>query len=299
MVHVTRSPNNEWNPHLEELPRNPGEGNIAWGDRAARAMDAYGIDAWTYLVLLGGADTMAFRLRVAQSHLRSDMLPSFWSHALLVLLKDAQSVRAADAVYVPLLQPEDGPFSPAENGVVNRPLEEFDDPERYPNIAVLALPVAQQQIEERLTSFRRSRATLDSLEHVLRWLAFAWGVAKTGNPLHDNFGLPSACMLETLCGAAGFDLTPGLESRASCPEAIWAAFGRWHRYYEATARIPAGRYSIQHLFPILEIGRPIPASQESRDAKTVQVNSPSPTSNDPQAPSLAKTRDSKKRTRRS
>jgi hypothetical protein len=50
-------------------------------------------------------------------------------------------------------------------------------------------------------------------------------------------------------GAAGFDLTPGLESRASCPEAIWQAAKWWHKYYEDQKRAPlSGAYCCGHAF---------------------------------------------------
>ena len=89
----------------------------------------------------------------------------------------------------------------------------------------------------------------------MRWLAFCWGSARTSNPLHENYGIPSACMLEIACAAARFDLTPGLEARASCPEAIWAAAKHWQDYYEKTTdgnRSPKGRYWTPHHYPIFE-----------------------------------------------
>ena len=66
---------------------------------------------------------------------------------------------------------------------------------------------------------------------IVRWLAFVWGVARTPNPLMDGMGIPSAAMLEIVIGAVDFDLTPGLESRSSCPEAISQAAKYWHEYY--------------------------------------------------------------------
>jgi hypothetical protein len=58
---------------------------------------------------------------------------------------------------------------------------------------------------------------------ILRWLAFVWGAAGAGNPLYESMGIPSAAMVEVVFVELGFDLTPGLESRASYPEAIWQA----------------------------------------------------------------------------
>jgi hypothetical protein len=244
---------------------------MQWGLRAARAMAAAGPDAWTYIVLLGGSDTLSFRLRIAQSQLRRDMLPSFWSEAVLVELERG-SLEGARALHVPLAQPAGPAFSPHENGVVSRPLADFDDVQSYPNIALIALPIPQANIVKRVEDFKRSRATLDALEHVLRWLAFSWGVARTGNPLHENYGLPSACMLETVCAAENFDLTPGLESRASCPEAIWSAAGYWHDYFQKTSgKVPFGRFWHPHHYPINEPPR---AAGSPGGTKPVRVRKP-------------------------
>ena len=265
MVRQARSTSIVRNPNFTELARANGQGNVAWGARAAIQMRAAaGPDEWTYIALLGGSDTLSFRLRVAQSHLRRDMLPSYWSEAILIQLNSA-TLKGAQAVYVPLAQPGGSAYSPHENGVVSGPLSDFDDSDRYPNIALIALPVPQQKIMARVEAFRRSRSSLDALEHVLRWLAFAWGVARTGNPLHENYGLPSACMLETVCAAEDFELTPGLESRASCPEAIWASAIYWHDYFGKTGerKVPFGRYAIGHEYPIVE---PNPSPQPSAPA---------------------------------
>ncbi|MGF6351340.1 hypothetical protein [Variovorax sp. W2I14] len=271
MLRQARSGSTQRNPQFSEFEREAREKNTQWGARAVAEMQTGGSSDWTYIVLLGGSDSMSFRVRVAQSHLRSDMLPSYWSQALLVELK-RDSVVKANAIHVPLLQPDGLEFAARTNGVVVQPLTDFDDPIRFPNIAVVAIPVSQALILQCVESFRRSRPTLDALEHVVRWLAFAWGAARTPNPLHDNYGLPSSCMLETVCAAANFDLTPGLESRASCPEAIWATARYWQAYIEKfSGRAPAGRYWRPHTYPITEphdaATPPRPAGKSGQPAK--------------------------------
>lgn len=252
MLRQVQSSSREKNPKFIPLARKAGESNTEWGTRAVAQMKTGGSDKWTYVVLLGGSDSMAFRLRVAQSHLRSDMLPSFWSNSILVELVGG-SVANAHAVHVPLTQPAGPEFSTRTNGVVVQPLTDFDDPAQFPNIAVIALPVPQAEVLKSVETFKRSRSTLDALEHVLRWLAFAWGAARTPNPLHENYGLPSACMLETVCAAAKFDLTPGLEARASCPEAIWVSALFWQNYFQTfSGDVPTGRYFTPHAYPIVE-----------------------------------------------
>ncbi|MFN0183212.1 MAG: hypothetical protein ACKVQR_05260 [Aquabacterium sp.] len=252
MLRQMRSTSSGANPRLTELARADNEDNLAWGARAVAAMRAGGSEDWTHVVLLGGTDMMSFRLRVAQSHLRRDMLPSYWSESIVVKLQ-GPAIGRARALHVPLLQPADGPFATRTNGVVERPLKHFADPQRWPNIAVIALPVQQALVLEKIDAFRKSRGMLDALEHILRWLAFCWGAARTANPLHDGIGLPSACMLETACAAAQFDLTPGLESRASCPEAIWVAARHWQDYFQEFAQgQPVGCYWTPHRYPIDE-----------------------------------------------
>lgn len=284
MVMQVRALGQDKNRKFTSLAREASETNTQWGARAVAEMSSGGPDQWTYIALLGGSDSMAFRLRVAQSHLRRDMLPSFWSEAVLVAL-EGESLDGARAIHVPLMQPEGPEFATRTNGVVERPLTDFDDPRRYPNIALIALPIPQADLLARVEAFKRSRSTLDALEHILRWLAFAWGAARTPNPLHDNYGLPSACMLETICAAEKLDLTPGLESRASCPEAIWVAARYWQNYYKQfLGSEPVGRYWAPHLYPIeepveAESSTGLPAAfraAEARGAKKAAPGKPVP-----------------------
>ena len=196
----------------------------------------------TYLVLLGGADTLAFRVRVAQPP-RPDMRPSLWSHSLLVKLR-GPSLRNAQAISVPLSSRRPGLSARRERRRRN-PADGFRLPSAFrtspspPCRPPEPHPPAGRHVPQRAL-------LLDGLEHVRAGsAAFSGAWHATGNPLHDNYGLPSACMLEIVCAAEDFELTPGLESRVSCPEAIWASLLRhWHEYYEKTGdrKVPYGRY---------------------------------------------------------
>ncbi len=253
MLRKAQSHTNERNPQVVELARQADEGNVAWCDRAIAQMSLVNSEDWTCIALLGGKDTVSFRVRVAQSQMRPDLLPSYWSEAAILDRGRQASLARAQALYVPLIQPDTRPFPAADNGVVARPFAHFDDPGLFPNIALIAIPVAQAGVIKRVDAFRSARSTLDALEHLLRWLAFCWGVARSSNPLLENVGIPSSCMLETVFAAENFDLTPGLESRASCPEAIWSAALYWHEYFRQTTEAeaePAGRYAIGHGYDI-------------------------------------------------
>ena len=56
------------NEDLKEVKAGKSEGNVRWLER---------VKATEGLILLGGASVAHFRLRVAQSHIRRDFMPSF------------------------------------------------------------------------------------------------------------------------------------------------------------------------------------------------------------------------------
>ncbi|MEO6677747.1 MAG: hypothetical protein ABIO21_10250 [Pseudomonas sp.] len=249
MAHAHNSSAEISNPRYKELKRNKQENNEQWMHRAIKKLDL-SLENWSYIALFGGRDIMAFRLRVAQSHLRSDLLPSYWSEAALIKV-DGDNLTAT---HVPLFQPERDEFATKRNGVVEQPLSHFTSAERWENISVIALPVPQATILQAIETFKHSRSPVDSLEYVLRWLAFSWGAGRTANPIHEGIGLPSATMLEVAYNAVQFDLTPGLESRASCPEYLWIMAKYWYPYYEqvGSKETPRGYFFTPDSFSIRE-----------------------------------------------
>lgn len=186
------------------------------------------------VLLLGGSDVIAFRLRVAQSHLRDDLLPSFWSQAGIVV---------SDETFLSV--PLDDLLSPREvpplNGIQECPFAAYDDPRRYPNIAVLNFAEPSEAVVEHTRGLQGQRSAIDLPQLLVAWLAFAWGAGTAGNPLLQNTGIPGAALVETAYGIAGIELTPGVASIASCPEAIWQSAIWWHEYYERTADAPVAR----------------------------------------------------------
>jgi hypothetical protein len=241
MLNIISSTASNPSPVFIESPRQAGEDNLRWLGRHPPSGNQQ-----TTLLLVGGRSPTAFRLRVAQSHLRHDLTPSHWSH--IMLLGESARSTGRTAVYEISLEPAAGfGFPPPSNAVQRRELEAYRSPRAYPNIALLRIPISPSEVMRALDRFQRQRAVVDALELLLRWLAFAWGVGRAGNPLLDGQGLPSAAMLETVLAAVGFDLTPGLESRASCPEAIWQASKWWHEYYiRENRQAPSGAYYVGH-----------------------------------------------------
>ena len=224
------------NTRFEQLESERG-GNMAWIEAALKG-DALRGEGDTLLLLLGARDLYGFRLRVAQAHARSDLLSSDWSHVAL-LSQPAGEIGAAELVEVSLSPPRGFGWPVPTNGVQRTPLKRYGSARAYPNIALVRLPLEWRAVTERLALFQQERRTLDVNHAVLVWLGFVWGAGGTANPLLQGVGIPSAAMVEAVVGAAGYELTPGIESAASCPEAIWQTCRWWHRYYEDAGDRPA------------------------------------------------------------
>ncbi|HJQ25280.1 MAG TPA: hypothetical protein VKA60_15275 [Blastocatellia bacterium] len=241
MINIISSNATAASDALKKVDRGEGEDNLQW---LARNMPAG--NEQTTLVMVGGTSLTAFRLRVAQSHVRHDLAPSYWSHVML-LGKAAKNPASTTVTEISLEPPQGFAYPPPTNGLQKGKLGQYRDAAQFPNIAILSVPRAPQAVAEALDRFQKQRAVLDGVALIVRWLEYAWGVGRSSNPLVDSIGIPSAAMLEVAVGATGFDLTPGLESRSSCPEAIWQAAKWWHDYYKDQNRLPlTGAYYIGH-----------------------------------------------------
>ncbi len=241
MLNIRSSTAEAPNRAFKEVRRKKSEENLAWLERHL-STDADSIQ----LLLVGGTGAGDFRLRIAQSHLRHDMTPSHWSHVGLVGQSNGEV--GDTLVYEIALEPEHGfGFAAPTNAVQEGRLGAYADRKRYPNLALLTLPVARAELEDAIARFQHQRSVLDATELVLLWLAFLWGVGRAGNPLLSGNGIPSAAMVEVVLGAVGYEITPGLESRASCPEAIWQAARWWHLFYsEQQQQPPTGAWTTEH-----------------------------------------------------
>jgi hypothetical protein len=222
-------------------------GNVAW---LRRARTAHGIGEPGDVVLIGGASVVDFRVRIAQSHARHDMTPSYWSMAGLI-------ANATTFISVPLSAGVDPSLVPATNAIATLALNDFDDPDQYPNIAIVRFPGAASPVLAAIDRMRTQRSIADLPALVVAWLAFTWGTGGSPNPLLIGLGLPSAVLIETVFGLVDVELTPGLASASSCPEAIWQSVKWWQDFYaqavagEAAGTAPSrdtspwGRYRIR------------------------------------------------------
>ncbi|MEO8604526.1 MAG: hypothetical protein ABI629_18285 [bacterium] len=224
MISIRHSTDTHHNAKLRALPRRKGETNSAW---IARSGIAGGI------LLIGGSSGLDFRLRVAQSHMRSDLLPSLWSQTGLLL-----APRGGAFLSAPLVGHADPALIPSHNAVETCRLRDYDDPDRYPNLALIDFGGDVQSVARRITAIAAQRSIVDLVSLLVPWLGFAWGAGRQGNPLFESNGIPSAVLVETAYGIEGIELTPGLSSQTSCPEAIWQSARWWSSYYERAAAEP-------------------------------------------------------------
>jgi hypothetical protein len=234
MIRMSASKSPSPNEELVRFERHEGEDNVGW---LRRVLDCTDLQDHGAALLLGGRSTTDFRLRAAQAHARSDLNASFWSH--LALLEVSGQDPAASIVHEISLSPPNGfGYPPVSNALQSTPFARYASVKDYPNIALLRLPVAWEKIQEGLKQFALQRPSLDAVELLVAWLAFVWGVGSTPNPLLSGMGIPSASMVEAVVSFAGFELTPGMPSRSSCPEAVWQSAKWWHEYYKKQDKNP-------------------------------------------------------------
>lgn len=227
MLNIYKSDSGEKNKAFKEVEREGSEDNLKW---LARHLG--GGKKNVRLLLVGGRNLSAFRLRVAQAHLRHDFTPSHWSH--VALLGSVKEDIGQTIVHEISLEPPGGFGGVSTSNALQKwKLAAYADSQVYPNVGVVNVPITRASLTEPLVKFQHQRAILDGPQLVLLWLAYVWGAGSADNPLLSGNGIPSSAMIEAVVGAAGFDLTPGTESRASCPEAIYQSAMWWHHYHQS------------------------------------------------------------------
>ncbi|MCI0530230.1 MAG: hypothetical protein L0Y56_22530 [Nitrospira sp.] len=247
MIPTRQADVKKYNPEFREEKRlNKKETNREW---VSRVLANTNLEGW--VLLLGGTSLTDFRIRVAQSQVRHDLTPSHWSHAAIFGSKSG----AKDwNLYEVWLNPRGG-FGdiPRENGVQRGKLSQYNNPESFPNIACINFSIDYKTLDKAVNKFRGQRGLIDIGSLIVQWLAFAWGVGEQGNPLLKGIGIPSAAFVEGVFAGVGIELTPGLSTRSSCPEAIWQSARWWYEFYKSEAiskGTPTGCYVTESKFDI-------------------------------------------------
>lgn len=222
---IGRRPAAEPKPSPTRARPTRARSNRAWLDQARKDFD---LGRPGDVILVGGASVVDYRVRLAQSHARHDLTPSYWSQVGLVKDRDEMYTVSLDSW-------PDPARVPAINAITTVPLSIFDDGWRYPNIALLRFPGAQGSVLNAAWRLQKQRSVADLPALIVEWLGFVWGAGGAGNPLVAGFGVPSAVLVEIAFGLVQVELTPGLASASSCPEAIWQSVKWWQDFYVETA----------------------------------------------------------------
>ncbi len=232
MYPIRRSATDAGNALFDRLARKVGESNLHWFERARAALPDRDGSA---VLLIGGRDVAHFRLRVAQSVARNDLSPSHWSHAALIT-RTSRAWKAGTTLHEIALAPKHGfGWPPERNALASGRLRDYSDPQMFPNVALISVPCDPGAVDEQLEAFARMPLEVDAVALLLSWLNYLWGARDQNNPLERSIGMPGAVLVDTVISSAWRDLTPGLASTASCPEAIWQAVKHWSHYHAQTA----------------------------------------------------------------
>ena len=110
---------------------------------------------------------------------------------------------------------------------------------RYPNIAVVRFPGVTGEVLDAADSLRNQRSIADLPALVVAWLGFVWGTAAAAT--RSSWGWASERRPGRVAfGLVDVELTPGLASASSCPEAIWQSAKWWQDFYTQAARRAEG-----------------------------------------------------------
>ena len=254
MIKQTLSSQSLVQSDIYKMDRIKREPNLEWLKRAYESFALDNIADWSFIVLAGGKDVASFRIRIAQSHLRGDMLPSYWSECALFKIEQ-NDFATASFFNLPLFQPAVATYAPTRNGLIEMPFNKLPTQKDYPNLALLAIPVPQEAILSALADYKKARVSYDAVENILPWLAFVWGAGNASNPLMQQIGFPSAMMLNQVFNANGFDLAPGVNANLSTPETFWSGVKHWQDYYSKTQEnglLPKMRFVVDHMYDIDE-----------------------------------------------
>ncbi len=269
MLSIRESSLSKRNAQLHAWERKqPTESNSSWLARALEAPEFR--ETELAIILIGGRTSLDLSLRFAQSMARYDRSPSSWSEvALLVRQRGKRRTHRCYGMHLPAVQEPmafDGDrrllrnVPTWNNGVQDRVDQAIDNPVNYPNIGVFGFSEARlEAIRHRcgtgnlakaagevIENYCRRADVISGAESAWRWLGYAWGIRGQHNPLSEGLGLPSAMFVESVLSALGVDLTPGLASHSSCPEAIWQTFCWWHTADAADSDKPSGTGETQY-----------------------------------------------------
>lgn len=185
------------------------------------------------ILLVGGVSPRDVVVRHAQAELRLDRLPSYWSHAAVILdWKDGAKPASVIGVEVTLDPPEPEKQVPERNGVTLFRLDHYSNRNRFPNLAFGTICKTKKGLKDEIVTAalnpNRDRLRYRFWEWLGAWASYTYAPAAAENPIAKGIPLPGAAFCEYAYEAAGLDLTPGATAPNACPEHLWTTLLYWH-----------------------------------------------------------------------
>ena len=240
--------------------------NTTFFTDALKTMREQGVGDGAFAIgLVGSSDLPGICLRQAQSVLRVDRRPSFWSHAFIITEPwDGKSPPGRLPIAEVPFFARNGEFpEPANNAVIRTTtLGHYLDRRRDPNVGLFAVASPENGVLKPLSAgsceiVRRAvndpnldRERYDFWDGLGVWQQYFWSGEQLPNPTLAGHPIPSTSFIEMLYEQIGVDLTPAASERNSAPEHIWTSIRWWlqqdvqaHRGVDGT--VVAGCYVIR------------------------------------------------------
>ena len=178
--------------------------------------------------LVGGSDLASIAVRQAQSILRFDKRPAYFSHAF-IFSGYGRSIWECPVVNADPRQPE-------KNGVRKASADDYADQKKYPNRALISFrfdskATRKTEILNRAKSPNKSVERVDLWSLVTDWQPHIFDSQRHGNPLIHGLSHPGAMFVHWALAAGGIDVTLGAVDPLHAPEHIWAAANWWSERY--------------------------------------------------------------------
>lgn len=187
-----------------------------------------------YVGMVGGNDPASMAVRHAQSFLRFDRRPAYFSHLFFFTGKGDEILecRLVDA----------DPGKPENGGLFKSRASRYADLRAFPNVAVISLTF--EAVQGGTDPTRRVRNVLDAARDwkgvrgrydlwamIAGWQPYLFDPARTPNPLAAQYPHPGAAYLRWALSTAGVESSPGAMDEFDAPEHFWAAANYWYKQY--------------------------------------------------------------------
>ncbi|MGE0473264.1 MAG: hypothetical protein AB7P17_06490 [Nitrospirales bacterium] len=197
--------------------------------------------------LVGSRDLPGHTLRMAQSMLRWDLRPSYWSHVFVVVqpVSSRRALRSLPILEIPL-HPRNGIFPKPEcNGINEGMLGAYENKDIDANVGLFAVSMSDEEarkLKKRAMNWNLDRVRYNFWDMLGAWQSYLWSQGAKRNPLREGIPIAASSYIEFIFEGLGLGVTPGTSERNSAPEHLWNAACWWHKAFKAQDRKVSGMF---------------------------------------------------------